>query len=68
MLYNYLEGNDNIPWADLRYMFAEVFYGGHITDPMDRKLCVGYLDLLIQPELLPGPNGENPTNMSVVCS
>ena len=30
---------------------------------MDRKLCVGYLDLLIQPELLPGPNGEEPNLM-----
>uniref|UniRef100_A0A7S0WPT2 Dynein heavy chain n=2 Tax=Pyramimonas obovata TaxID=1411642 RepID=A0A7S0WPT2_9CHLO len=61
VLYNYLEGNEEIPWEDLRYMFGEVFYGGHITDSMDRKLCITYLDVLVKPELLPGPNGEAPT-------
>ena len=48
-LFNYLEGNDNVPWEDLRYMFGEVFYGGHITDAMDRRLCISYLDVLVTP-------------------
>lgn len=42
-----------IPWPDLRYMFGEVFYGGHITDSMDRRCCTTYLDVLIRPEILP---------------
>jgi dynein heavy chain len=63
VLYNYLEGNEYVPWEDLRYMFGEVFYGGHITDPMDRKLCIGYLDVLVKPDLLCGEDGSPPTNM-----
>ena len=60
VLYNYLEGNASTPWEDMRYMFAEVFYGGHITDAMDRRLCVSYLDVLVVPELLPGADGSAP--------
>ena len=44
-------------------MFAEVFYGGHITDAMDRRLCVSYLDVLVVPDLLPGADGAAPTKM-----
>lgn len=28
---NYLEGQATIPWDDLRYLFGEIFYGGHIS-------------------------------------
>jgi dynein heavy chain, axonemal len=38
-----------------------VFYGGHITDAMDRRLCISYLDVLVTPDLLPGADGEAPT-------
>lgn len=31
VLFNYLEGNRNIPWDDLRYLFGEIMYGGHIV-------------------------------------
>jgi len=51
--FNYINANDSTPWADLRFMCGEVFYGGHITDPMDRRLCIMYLDLLLKPELIP---------------
>lgn len=34
-----------VPWDDLRYMFGEVFYGGHITDGMDRRCCTTYLEV-----------------------
>jgi dynein heavy chain, axonemal len=37
VLFNYLEASLTVPWDDLRYMFGEVFYGGHITDEMDRR-------------------------------
>ena len=53
VLVNYLNSYEDVPWADLRYMFGEVFYGGHITDNMDRRCCTTYLDVLIIPELLP---------------
>lgn len=61
VLHNYLEANEKTPWEDLRYMFGEVFYGGHITDAMDRRLCTTYLDVLIKADLLPGPDGSAPT-------
>eukprot|EP00878_Enallax_costatus_P012531 GHUV01013087.1.p1 GENE.GHUV01013087.1~~GHUV01013087.1.p1 ORF type:complete len:2750 (+),score=1040.15 GHUV01013087.1:633-8882(+) len=54
VLINYLEAYEHIPWDDLRYMFGEVFYGGHITDNMDRRCCTTYLQVLIRPEILPG--------------
>jgi dynein heavy chain, axonemal len=54
VLINYLNSYDEVPWADLRYMFGEVFYGGHITDNMDRRCCTTYLDVLITQKLLPG--------------
>jgi len=48
-----LEANpDKIPWADFRYIFGEIMYGGHITDDLDRLLCMTYLKYWIQPTLL----------------
>ena len=32
-----------VPWDDLRYLFGEIMYGGHITDDWDRHLCRTYL-------------------------
>lgn len=29
-------------------------YGGHITDDWDRRLCVSYLEELMQPDLIDG--------------
>ena len=43
VLYNYLEANAKVPWEDLRYLFGEIMYGGHITDDWDRTLCRTYL-------------------------
>ncbi|KAG5210204.1 hypothetical protein JEQ12_015398 [Ovis aries] len=52
VLYNYLEANPNVPWEDLRYLFGEIMYGGHITDDWDRKLCCVYLEEFMNPSLL----------------
>uniref|UniRef100_A0A670HMH9 Dynein axonemal heavy chain 11 n=2 Tax=Podarcis muralis TaxID=64176 RepID=A0A670HMH9_PODMU len=49
VLYNYLEGNSQVPWEDLRYLFGEIMYGGHITDDWDRRLCCTYLEEYMQP-------------------
>lgn len=52
VLYNYLENNTKIPWEDLRYLFGEIMYGGHITDDWDRRLCRTYLEEFMKPELV----------------
>ncbi|XP_035709844.1 dynein beta chain, ciliary [Folsomia candida] len=54
VLYNYLEANQKVPWEDLRYLFGEIMYGGHITDDWDRKLCRTYLEEYMVQELLDG--------------
>lgn len=54
VLHNYLEANNNVPWEDLRYLFGEIMYGGHITDDWDRRLCQTYLEEYMGPELIDG--------------
>ncbi|XP_021270931.1 dynein heavy chain 17, axonemal [Numida meleagris] len=54
VLYNYLEANPKVPWDDLRYLFGEIMYGGHITDDWDRRLCRTYLSEYISVEMLDG--------------
>jgi len=46
----------DVPWPDLRYIFGEIMYGGHITDPWDRRVNNTYLAVLVTPELLAGCN------------
>lgn len=52
ILYNHLEANPHVPWEDLRYLFGEIIYGGHITDAWDRKLCRVYLEEFMNPSLI----------------
>jgi len=52
VLYNYLSKYDQVPWDDLRYIFGEIMYGGHITDNWDRRTNATYLKELIRTELL----------------
>ncbi|VEL12571.1 unnamed protein product [Protopolystoma xenopodis] len=54
VLFNYLEANSKVPWEDLRYLFGEIMYGGHITDDWDRRLCKTYLEEYLAPEMLDG--------------
>ncbi|XP_048221904.1 LOW QUALITY PROTEIN: dynein axonemal heavy chain 9 [Perognathus longimembris pacificus] len=54
VLYNFLEANTKVPFDDLRYLFGEIMYGGHITDDWDRRLCRTYLQEFIKPEMLEG--------------
>lgn len=52
MLFNYLMKYEIVPWDDLKYIFGEIMYGGHITDNWDRRTNATYLKVLIRPELL----------------
>ena len=52
-LQNYMENTSGkIPWEDLRYIFGQIMYGGHIVNDFDRILCVAYLDHYLKDELL----------------
>ncbi|XP_075778342.1 dynein axonemal heavy chain 11 isoform X4 [Pelodiscus sinensis] len=68
VLYNYLEAHTKVPWEDLRYLFGEIMYGGHITDDRDRKLCHMYLEEFMSPAMLDGelalaPDFLSPPNL-----
>ena len=43
-----------VPWDDIRYIFGEIMYGGHITDPWDRRTNNAYLSVLINDKLFNG--------------
>jgi len=53
VLRNYMESAPaKVPWADLRYLFGEIMYGGHIVNDFDRLLANTYLDFYMREELL----------------
>ncbi|KAL0479464.1 dynein heavy chain [Acrasis kona] len=52
VLNNYLEDRPKVPWEDLRYVFGEIMYGGHITDDWDRRLCSTYFAEYIRAEVV----------------
>ncbi|KAM6908086.1 dynein axonemal heavy chain 2-like [Lycodopsis pacificus] len=39
----YLDMYEKIPWDALKYLIAEVNYGGHVTDDWDRRLLTTYI-------------------------
>lgn len=41
-----------MPYQDLRYIYGEIMYGGHITDDWDRRTNGTYLEVLIRPEIM----------------
>jgi dynein heavy chain len=50
VLQNYMDNNQasgKIPWDDLRYLFGEIMYGGHIVDDVDRRFCKVFLENLM---------------------
>jgi dynein heavy chain len=53
-LANYMESNagGKIPWADLRYIFGEIMYGGHIVNDFDRLVANTYLEWYMKDDLL----------------
>jgi len=68
VLQNYMETNQasgKIPWDDLKYLFGEIMYGGHIVDDWDRRFTSTFLDnlmndsLLDEAEMFPFIEGKN---------
>lgn len=62
-----------MPWDDLRYLFGEIMYGGHITDDWDRRLCRTYLAEYVRAEMLEGeillaPGFQIPPNLDYKVS
>merc|ERR1711871_390131 len=51
---SYLSSNTTVPWDDLRYIFGQIMYGGHITDFWDRRTNVTYLEVVFQPGVFSG--------------
>ena len=53
VLKNYMESAPSkVPWHDLRYLFGEIMYGGHIVNDFDRLVTNTYLDFYMKEELL----------------
>ena len=53
VLRNYMENaSSRIPWADLRYLFGEIMYGGHIVNDFDRVLANTYMEFFMKEDLL----------------
>ena len=63
---HHIESSARVPWQDLRFLFGEVVYGGHITDAFDRNLLNTYLESFACDELLSGceilPGFHTPAN------
>jgi dynein heavy chain len=64
VLQSYLQDNPIIPWDDLKYIFGEIMYGGHITDSWDRRTCNSYLSVLFNDKIFKemefGPGFKSP--------
>jgi len=54
VLSSYLDNSVDVPWSDLKYIFGEIMYGGHITDAWDRRTNNDYLQTYLKPELFEG--------------
>ena len=53
VLRNYMENAPGkVPWEDLRYLFGEIMYGGHIVNDFDRLLATVYLQFYMKDDLL----------------
>lgn len=68
VLQNYMDSPaaaGKIPWDDLKYIFGDIMYGGHIVDNWDRRFCSAFLDslmndtLLDEAEMFPFIEGKN---------
>lgn len=44
--------NVTLPWEDLKYLVAEVAYGGRVTDEMDRRILNVYINQFFNDKIL----------------
>jgi dynein heavy chain len=53
-LANYMASNEGskVPWLDLKYLFGQIIYGGHIVNDFDRITCGTLLDFFMRDALL----------------
>ncbi|ANQ06945.1 Dynein heavy chain [Plasmodium coatneyi] len=56
VLFNYLDNQNSIkvPWNDLKYIFGEIMYGGHIVNDKDMLVCKTYLNYYMKEQSLEG--------------
>merc|ERR1711865_115522 len=73
-LCNYMENvSGPMPWADLKYIFGEIMYGGHIVNDNDRLLANTYLDFFMQDglfdemQMFPFVDEKSDKKMSFKC-
>jgi dynein heavy chain len=53
VLLNYMENAPTkVPWEDLRYLFGEIMYGGHIVNDFDRIMTNEYLQFYMRDDIL----------------
>jgi dynein heavy chain len=53
VLRNYMDNAPvRVPWPDLRYLFGEIMYGGHIVNELDRLVAATYLQYFLRDDLL----------------
>jgi len=52
----YLDEYDETPWDALKYLIAEINYGGRVTDDWDRRLMNVYMSAYFNDETLSVPN------------
>nr|XP_049696661.1 dynein axonemal heavy chain 2 [Helicoverpa armigera] len=55
LLANYLEEYEEVPWDALRYLFAIINYGGHITDDWDKRVLIAYINQFFNEDALETP-------------
>ena len=52
MLRMLLTEHENVPWQALRYLTAEVTYGGRVTDTWDKRCIINVVEKFYAPETL----------------
>ena len=62
----YLDEYEETPWDALKYLVAEINYGGRVTDDMDRRLMNTYMAAFFNDDALTTPNFKLSTLSSYV--
>jgi dynein heavy chain len=51
----YLDLYEETPWDALKYLVANINYGGHVTDDWDRRLLMTYMGDYFHERILAAP-------------